>query len=29
MLVCGKIGIFDGIDGKKSDESKEFMLCHY
>ena len=29
MLVYEKIDIFDGIDINKSDESKEFMLCHY
>ena len=29
MLVYEKIDIFDGVDINKSDESKEFMLCHY
>ena len=29
MLVYERIDISDGIDGDKSDKSKECMLCHY
>ena len=29
MLAYERIDISDGIDVNKSDESKEYMLCHY
>ena len=29
MLVYERIDISVGIDVNKSDESKEYMLCHY
>ena len=29
MIQCERIDVSEGIDIKKSNESKECMLCHY